>query len=134
MKKNLVLYAEDDEDDIEAFREALSTHEGYELKTFCNGLELLNYLLQNRPNEDVRLIVLDINMHLMGGISTLVKLKAEDDLRHIPVVLFSTARNPMDVMLAGSLHTDVLMKPRTQEGMLQSMDTLLGHVNVQEPG
>jgi CheY-like chemotaxis protein len=130
MTKGLVLYADDDDDDIEVFRRALNEFEGYDLKTFPNGLELLNYLKQEGTQSNVCLIVLDINMYIMGGITTLVKLKADDQLKEIPVVLFSTAKNPMDIILATSLHTDILQKPRTEQAMLQCMENMLERCSV----
>jgi CheY-like chemotaxis protein len=134
MKKGLVLYADDDDDDIDAFRTALGEFEGYELKSFHNGLELLNYLQQDGSNADVCLIVLDINMYIMGGITTLVKLKADDQFKDIPVVLFSTAKNPMDIIMATSLHTDILQKPRTEQAMLECMENMLGRCSVRRAG
>jgi CheY-like chemotaxis protein len=130
MKKGIVLYADDDEDDIEVFRRALDEFEGYELKSFPNGLELLKYLQEDRSNSEVCLIVLDINMYIMGGITTLVKLKADEKLKDIPVVMFSTAKNPMDIIMATSLHTDIIQKPRTQQAMLQCMENMLERCSV----
>jgi CheY-like chemotaxis protein len=130
MKKGVVLYADDDDDDIDAFRKALGEFEGYELKAFHNGLELLNYLKEGRPNSEVCLIVLDINMYIMGGIATLVKIKADEELKNIPVVLFSTAKNPMDLIMANSMQTDVIQKPRTQQEMRQSMNNMLSRCSV----
>jgi CheY-like chemotaxis protein len=129
-KKGLVLYADDDDDDIDSFRRALDKFEGYELRSFPNGLELLNYLQQEGSNADVCLIVLDINMYIMGGITALVKLKADDKLKDIPVVLFSTAKNPMDIIMATSLQTDILQKPRTEQAMVECMENMLERCSV----
>ncbi|RYE00297.1 MAG: response regulator [Sphingobacteriales bacterium] len=129
MKKNLVLYADDDDADLAVFEEALRAHSHYDLKTFHNGLELVTYLRLNRPNDDVCLIVLDINMHVMNGISTLMTIKADPGLSEIPAVLFSTARNPMDLLIASKLSTDILLKPSTQDEMECRIEELLGHIS-----
>lgn len=60
-------------DDEENARVALSkilTHEGYEVSSAGNGLEALNFL----QNSDVELIITDINMPEMNGLTFLREL------------------------------------------------------------
>ena len=42
------------------------------------------------------LVVLDLNMPKMGGVETLKHLKHHEQLRHIPVIIFSTSINPLE--------------------------------------
>ena len=60
-------------DDEENARTALSkilTHEGYDVSSAENGLEALNFL----RNRDVELIITDINMPQMNGLTFLREL------------------------------------------------------------
>jgi CheY-like chemotaxis protein len=41
-------------------------------------------------------IFLDINMPVMDGKQCLMALKQQQDLRHIPVIMYSTTSNPME--------------------------------------
>jgi two-component system, chemotaxis family, response regulator Rcp1 len=46
------------------------------------------------------LVVLDINLPRVGGIDVLRRIKADPDLRTLPVVVFSTSRSDVDVAAA----------------------------------
>jgi CheY-like chemotaxis protein len=46
------------------------------------------------------LVVLDINLPRVGGIDLLRRIKADPELRMIPVVVFSTSRSDVDVAAA----------------------------------
>lgn len=82
--------ADDDPDDTELFTEALFDidHE-FEINTAHNGRDLISKLLQKQ--DAPHLIFLDINMPEMNGWECLEKLKQEDGLRNIPVIMFSTS-------------------------------------------
>jgi CheY-like chemotaxis protein len=103
-KLNLILMAEDDSDDQLLVQDAI--HEcGWEgtVSFVGNGEELLNYLFQRgkyaapgiapRPG----LILLDLNMPRKDGREALRELKADADLRRIPVVVLTTSRADTDI-------------------------------------
>ena len=46
------------------------------------------------------LVVLDINLPRVSGIDVLRRIKADPDLRTLPVVIFSTSRSDVDVAAA----------------------------------
>ena len=83
LQKPFMLIADDDEDDIylmqSAFRES---HLTVKVDFVQNGLQVLTYLdriQEDNPLPD--LIVLDLNMPMLGGRETLVRLK--EDLRYM---------------------------------------------------
>lgn len=88
---------EDDEDDRDFFRHAFqSIGDGkIECITLNSGEELFQYLerLHNRRSDDSSLIILDINMPQMNGLSVLKSLKGKPDTRNIPVYLLSTTED-----------------------------------------
>lgn len=64
-----------------------------------NGEEALAILNERNHNDaQPHLILLDINMPVMGGIETLNFIKADDNLKHIPVVMLTTSKRDQDVI------------------------------------
>lgn len=111
--KSLVLYADDDADDQELIREAFDEFSSIiELLTFDDGLELLGYIesltsLQPKPC----LIILDINMPRSDGKQTLRRLRAMDDFKETPAVLFTTSTLPSEAEFANYYNAGFVTKP-----------------------
>lgn len=115
----IVLMADDDEDDCllaqAAFEDAGITGE---LRFVENGKKLLEYLrLQGEyisPDRAPRpgLILLDLNMPQMDGRATLKIIKADPQLKNIPVVILTTSREQRDVdFCMGAGACDFITKP-----------------------
>lgn len=62
-------------------------HPNVDLLTARNGIEAMKKL---KENPDIELVLLDINMPLMDGITFLGLVKKEPDFKHVPVVMIST--------------------------------------------
>jgi DNA-binding response OmpR family regulator len=60
-----------------------------------NGEEALEHL-RNDSNEKPCVILLDLNMPKMNGIELLKILKADDELKRVPVVVLTTSRDTED--------------------------------------
>ena len=92
------LYADDDPDDQEFFRSMVADIDpNLDVVLVNNGLELLQYLNNVQSTEHLPCcIVLDINMPIWDGIRTLKALKVEDNLRNLPVIMFTTSRSLRD--------------------------------------
>jgi CheY-like chemotaxis protein len=92
-RKLKVLLAEDDNDDILLFKEALnelpvSVH----ITTVTNGQQLLEWLnKKGKKLPDV--LFLDLNMPRKNGFAALGEIKRNQKLQNLPVVIFSTARD-----------------------------------------
>ena len=89
MALHLVL-ADDDEDDCFFFREALEElPAATQLTTLQDGEQLMQWLTTHTgPLPDA--LFLDLNMPRKGGYECLTELKADQRLRHIPVIILST--------------------------------------------
>jgi len=92
-----VLLADDDKDDQHLFKEALDhTSVPTELTTTDNGHELMDNLHDPEiPNPDI--IFLDINMPGKNGKECLKEIKADDDLKDIPTVMYTTSTSEQDI-------------------------------------
>lgn len=98
-----ILIAEDDEGHAELIVEGL-IESGIKnnLIRFSNGEEVWQYL-SNPDNETGRdknknyLLLLDINMLVMDGIEVLNRIKSDESLKEIPVIMLTTTDDPREV-------------------------------------
>ena len=89
--------ADDDEDDCLFFKEALEELPGdSSLITVNNGEELMR-ALATRPSPDV--LFLDLNMPRKNGFECLCEIKRHENLRSLPVIIYSTSFDPEIVKL-----------------------------------
>ena len=99
MKRWKILLADDDPEDKEIIRDAMEMiNAGNTINFEDDGehaLQLLSgeYDLGNIPC----LIVLDLNMPKMNGTETLRRLKLDDRFREVPVIIFSTSINSIEM-------------------------------------
>ncbi|MEJ7912424.1 MAG: response regulator [Chitinophagaceae bacterium] len=117
--KHIVLYADDDADDLLLVEEAFADY-GWDvdLKTWSNGADVLNYL-NNMPVTEPApcLIILDINMPKMSGKETLVKIRQLSRFANVPVIFFTTSSMQRDKDFAASYEAGLLTKPIDINGM-----------------
>ena len=87
-----ILLAEDDPDDCQLFTEALSDLAIKQRPIIIHdGEQLVQYLRDTVILPD--LLFLDINMPFKDGLTALQEIKAEEHLRHLPIVMFSTTKD-----------------------------------------
>lgn len=93
-----IFIAEDDPDDIYllgmAFKEA-----GYqvELHNFEHGGKLMESLAKAYPHAMPTLIMLDLNLPVLDGKNALQAIKAQEALRTIPVIVYTTSKSEKDI-------------------------------------
>lgn len=94
MKNTKTIYiADDDEDDRMLIRIAIeNVIENVTIVEAIDGAHLLSLI--SRENQERQLIIMDMNMPCMSGLETLSVIKSDDGIRHIPVIMVSTASNP----------------------------------------
>jgi CheY-like chemotaxis protein len=128
----VILLAEDDPDDQYLISEACD-ESGVATQLFIvqDGEELLDYLNQRgnytdpvqwpRPN----LILLDLNMPRKDGREALAEIKAQPELRRIPVVVLTTSQAEEDILRAYDLGVSgFITKPVKFSGLLEVMKKL----------
>ena len=105
-----ILLIEDNPGDVRLTREALK--EGKILNNLVNvsdGVEAVAYLRrQGRYSDATRpdLILLDLNLPRKDGREVLADIKADKDLRRIPVVVLTTSSAEQDILRAYDLHAN----------------------------
>jgi CheY-like chemotaxis protein len=95
-----------------------------------NGIEALQYLQTAKDNELPCLIMLDINMPMMDGKQTLVRLKKEARYAHIPVVMFTTSSSALDKSFCQQHNTPFVTKPLKYNELQQTIATILSYCRV----
>lgn len=127
-----ILMADDDDDDRLMTKDALE--ESRVINDFyvvCDGVELLEYLRNEGEYKDKakaprpHLILLDLNMPRMDGRKALLEIKADPNLRAIPVVILTTSKQEEDKVRGYNLGAaSYISKPVTFEGLVELMKTL----------
>jgi len=76
-----ILIVEDNELNMKLFRDLLEA-QGYDIVQTRDGMQALDLARSERPD----LIVMDIQLPQVSGLEVTKWIKADDDLKHIPVV------------------------------------------------
>jgi two-component system cell cycle response regulator len=83
--------------------------EGYAVATAADGLQALD-LLRQPPSFDV--VLLDVLMPELDGCETLERIKADEELKHVPVIMITAVEELESVVRCIELGaTDYLPKP-----------------------
>ncbi len=108
-----ILLVEDNPADIELTRQGfLEAKVNHNLHVARDGKEALSFLHREGKFADATrpdLILLDLNMPKMDGREVLRKIKTDDQLKTIPVVILTTSDATEDILKAYSLHANSYM-------------------------
>jgi CheY-like chemotaxis protein len=129
--KNVVLYADDDFDDLQIVKDSFSQYsKNIDLVTVTNGIQALSFLKNLPPHETSPcLIILDINMPIMDGKETLVKIRELNRFEKVPAILFTTSSQPSDKDFATRYNAGFLTKPIDYNQMNKISDQFIEHCN-----
>ncbi len=114
MIRPLVLVVDDDPDILDAICDILEV-ERYRVARARNGIEALRRVEEERPS----VILLDLMMPVMDGVTFAHVLHQRPAVRDIPILIISADGNPRRAASVGA--RGYLAKPF-------DIDTLLGHV------
>lgn len=128
-KMQPILLIEDSEDDYEATARAFKKTNLRNPIVWCSsGEEGLHYLKRegeyasDTSTDDPGLILLDLNMPGMDGRRVLRKIKEDEKLKSIPIVVLTTSSDERDIR---NCYTDgastYIQKPVTFEGLIEAI-------------
>ena len=131
MKKQTILWADDDPDDLIMFREILQdANHNYDIIEVHNGKEAIEYLYKlDQASKKLCLIILDMNMPVMNGRDALAVIKSEEDFKSIPVVVFTTSNSELDRMFCRRYGVEMLTKPPEYATLTSVVNNLLSLCN-----
>jgi chemotaxis family two-component system response regulator Rcp1 len=115
-KTSVILLVEDNPADVKLTIEALEEGDSeFEIVTAENGIEALRLLYGDTPDgKKVHpdLILLDLKLPKMNGFEFLERIKNDDDLKRIPVIVLSSSKAEGDIARAYDLYANCyLVKP-----------------------
>lgn len=119
MNPSLILYVEDEEDDV-LFMRAAFRRLGLDLplRTLGDGQQAISYLAGEPPFADrtehplPAVVLLDLNLPLRSGFEVLRWIREQPQFEALRVVVFSSSGRPEDRRRAAELGaTDYAMKP-----------------------
>jgi CheY-like chemotaxis protein len=127
-----ILLVEDNPDHAELIRRSMAEHRvANRLHHITDGEAALDYLLRrgsyappNAPDLP-HVILLDLRLPKMDGLTVLAAIKADPDLRVIPVVVLTTSEAERDMARAYDNHVNsYLVKPPDFDQFARLMDDL----------
>lgn len=124
-----VLLVEDEPADAHLIRLAFEENKVIvNLRHVLDGVEAFSFLrceagYVNEAKPD--LILLDLNMPRMGGRQFLEKIKQDEALRHIPVVVLTTSDSESDILTSYNLGAaGYIVKPVDVDEFIRQVQTL----------
>lgn len=105
-----ILVVEDNSGDARLIKEVLNEHKIFNSLFIVNdGVEAMNFLLKKGKYKDSSkpdLIILDLNLPKKDGREVLAEIKADENLKRIPVVVLTTSQSEIDILKSYNLHAN----------------------------
>jgi len=124
--KRSVVCIEDESEMIDLIRLILGRR-GFELTGATGGAEGLEAVRRIKPD----LVLLDLMMPGMDGWEVYQQMKADEELKHIPVIIVTAKAQSIDKVLG--LHIakvdDYITKPFGPQELIQSIEKVLGKLD-----
>ena len=95
---------------------------GYEVFGGADGQEALDMARQIIPD----LIILDVYLPVINGDDVAERLKKDDELKHIPIILISATPMTLDERARNSGADGYLAKPYEHEELISMVKKILG--------
>lgn len=96
--KKRILIVDDDPDIVELYSNALAT-KNYVIETAADGEEALMKVIENKPD----LVLLDIMLPNMHGIEVLQKIREDQKIKTVKVIILSALSDSQTLMQAKKL-------------------------------
>ena len=120
-ERQVILVVDDDREIVKVLGKLLEL-EGYEVHAACNGMDALEIL----TGEKIHLIILDVMMPKLDGLSTLMEIRRR---RNIPVIMLSAKTEESDKVLGLSMGADdYVVKPFSLPVLYARAEALVGRV------
>ena len=123
-----ILLAEDNERDVELTLAALEEHNlANEVVVARDGAEALDYLYHRgqfagHANGLPVVVLLDLKMPKVDGLEVLRQMRADSDLKHVPVVMVTSSREEQDLVRSYQLGVNAyVVKPVDFQQFVESI-------------
>lgn len=121
-----IALTDDDQDDQEIFAEALSeVNSEVKLLSFQDGEQLMHFL-RKPPAQLPDLVFLDLNMPIKNGKSCLTEIRANKEIKHLPIAIYSTSSSRNHILETQELGADwYISKPSSFTGVKKVLDKMI---------
>ncbi len=124
-----ILLVEDDEGDVLLTTEALEASKiTNNMSVARNGEEALKFLRRRAGFEDAPrpdIVLLDLNLPRVDGREVLSQIKADPELRRIPIIVLTTSEAEEDILRSYDLHANAYVtKPVDFTRFLQVIQSI----------
>lgn len=112
-----ILIVEDNARERELIATAITSYDlSRNVMTLSSGTEVLDYFDKRGEFQDRQtlpcLVILDLDLNDMHGLDVLRAIRAKEDSREVPVVIFSGSESALDAAVARELRADgFIVKP-----------------------
>jgi len=105
-----ILLVEDNPGDVRLAQEALKESKvRNQLHIVNDGMAATDFLFKRNDYKDAPrpdLIILDLNLPKKDGREVLAEIKADENLKRIPIVIFTTSKAEEDILKTYNLHAN----------------------------
>lgn len=123
MSKGRIFYVEDDEDTQEMVKYNLEKY-GFQVDCEANGEKALSRVKQKKPD----LLLLDVMLPGMDGLSLCNELRRDRDTRQIPIIMVSARSEEADIVAGMEVGAnDYITKPFSPKVLLAKIRAGLRH-------
>jgi DNA-binding response OmpR family regulator len=119
-KKKVVVIGEDDEPIATLLRDSINDEDGYQAVVVSDGALVIETVRQVHAD----LLVLDIMMPGLNGFEVFDRVRADTDIRNMPVLFVSAATNQYDSDFSRRDIKDVISKPFDLNDLLERVRVL----------
>lgn len=129
MKKIDIFYADDDEDDLMFFNEAIErivneSKNQINFHVHLNGESIIENIKNNKDTNGI--VFLDINMPLKSGFEILEEIRKEPEINQFPVIMYSTSSNKDNIDQSQNLGANFyVVKPYNFNDLLTMISTFI---------
>src|SRR2546426_10797916 len=117
MKQRVVVIGEDDEPIAVLLRDSINDEQGYQAVVVSDGALVLETVRQVHAD----LLVLDIMMPGLNGFEVFDRVRADTDIRDMPVLFVSAATNQFESDFTQRGIKDVISKPFDLNDLLEQV-------------
>lgn len=120
LRRKVVVIGEDDEPIATLLRDSINDEAGYQAVVVSDGALVLETVRQVHAD----LLVLDIMMPGLNGLEVYDRVRSDSDIRNMPVLFVSAAKNQFEGELSQRGVTDVISKPFDLNDLLDRVRVL----------